>query len=54
MNNVTKKLQALVRRKKMSVVVTKQGSVKFYRYSSSGPDAESYCYTNYSGEEDYD
>jgi len=45
-NNMTKKLQGLVKVRKTPVVVTKQGSIK-NRKNSDGESIESYCYTNY-------
>ena len=47
MNNTTKKLQTLVKKRKTPVVVTKRGSIKINRNSSDSDSVESYCYSNY-------
>ncbi len=46
MNKTTKKLQALVKKRKTPVVVTKQGTIKINKHSSD-TSVESYCYSSY-------
>ena len=47
-NGMTKKLQDLVKERKTSIVITKQGSVRNKTRSSSSASSESYCYSDYS------
>ena len=46
-NDMTKKLQNLVKVRKTPIVVTKQGSIKYKSRNSSSSSIESYSYSNY-------
>ena len=45
-NDMTKKLQTLVKHRKTPIVVTKQGTVKIRSRSSDGESVESYSYSS--------
>jgi len=46
-NDMTKKLQNLLKVRKTPIVVTKQGSIKNKSRNSKSPSIESYSYSSY-------